>query len=233
MCWTAGASLALGTAGVGVAAYGHAKGKSPYITIPLVYFSLMEFLQFFSYFWINQCTFESNTALTFLSYVHIAFQPIFINMAFMALSPQGISKISKFTKQIVFGISVLVAIILLIKIMPIYPESLCAPGQTLCGTNMCTQSGSWHLAWLVPQYNFPIPGDGMLYYGFAAFIVPLLYGGWFGALILAITGPALAYILASGNPNEWPAIWCLYSVALILITLWHVWRAPSKRKARK
>ena len=219
MCWSASASLALGTATAGMAGYAHTEGESTYFTLPLFYFSLMEFLQFFSYFSINQCALESNTALTFLSYVHIAFQPLFINMFLMATSPRGVEKISRQTKRIIFSLTLVIALLLLTKLVPFFPASICAPGQTLCSTlNMCTMSGSWHLAWYVPQYNLPLPGDGFLYYGFGIFFLPLFYGAWVGILVLLFTGPLIAYALAGGNPNEWPAIWCLYSV-LIMLTL--------------
>lgn len=214
MCWSATASLALGSAGLGVAGYAATKGESKYFTIPLVYFSLMEFLQYFSYASINQCALESNTWLTLLSYIHIAFQPLFFNMLFMATLP-----VEKRTKRIVFAISLVVTALLLFKLVPIVPAALCAAGETLCGPQLCSVSGNWHLAWQVPLYDAPIPGDIFYYYGFAIFIVPLFYGAWIGVALGLTTGPILTYLLTSGNPNEWPAVWCLFSVAYILLGL--------------
>jgi hypothetical protein len=202
----------LGSAGLGVAGYGHTKGDTPYFTIPLVYFSLMEFLQYASYASIDQCALASNTALTTLSYIHVAFQPIFFNMLFMAGVPA-----SARTKRIVFTISLVVSLILLLKLFPFVPASLCMLGETLCGKAMCTVSGNWHLAWQVPLYDWPFPGDIFYYYGFAIFILPLFYGAWIGVTLGLTTGPILTYLLTQGNPNEWPAVWCLFSVAYILV----------------
>lgn len=229
MCWTQTASLALGAAGVGTAAYAHQKGYSKYVSLPLLYFSVMEFLQFFSYYWINQCALESNSSLTLLSYIHIAFQPIFINMIMMHSVAGGVSAR---TRRVAYGISIVVAVLLLAKLLPLAPDSLCAPGQTLCGPQMCTVSGSWHLAWQIPLYNVPLPGDAMLYYSLAAFIVPLFYGAWVSVATIFILGPVLAYALTSGSPNEWPAVWCLYSVAFLIVGLTPLYRQAHVRLMR-
>lgn len=52
----------------------------------------------------------------------------------------------------------------------------------------------------------------------AAFGVPLIYGAWRFVLVHAFAGPILAAALTT-NPNEMPAIWCLFSIAILLISL--------------
>jgi hypothetical protein len=90
---------------------------------------------------------------------------------------------------------------------------------------MCTVSGNWHIGWSIPLYNYPLPGDAMVYYGVAVFLLPLFYGAWFAMIVYMLTGPFVAYFLASGNPLEWPAIWCFYSVVLIIFTMFnHMYR---------
>jgi hypothetical protein len=217
MCWSATASIVLGTAGVATAAYAHTSGESKYVTLPLVYFSLMEFLQFFSYATINECALTANSSLTLLSYIHIAFQPLFVNMFLMYSLKKR--RPTKRTRALVYTLCFITSGILLIKLIPLDPTSLCALGQTLCGATLCTVSGTWHLAWSVPQYNWPIPFDSMVYYSLAAFVLPLWYGARGGAVRTVLSGPVLAYILTAGNPLEWPAVWCLYSVLLIIMTL--------------
>ena len=212
MCWTAPVSLALGTAGVATAAYSHKKGESKYFTIPLLYFSLMEFLQFFSYFYVNDCALSVNTTLTFFSWVHMAFQPIFVNMFLFRTVPNFPSPR---IRKMIYGACLFFAGLLMIKLIPFYPQSVCTWG-TICGPLWCTVSGNWHIAWSVPWYTFPIPGDAFVYYSLAAFGLPLLYGAWRGALVIVLSGPILAYFLTGGNWQEWPAVWCLYSVAIIL-----------------
>jgi uncharacterized membrane protein YjjP (DUF1212 family) len=52
----------------------------------------------------------------------------------------------------------------------------------------------------------------------AAFAVPLFYGAWRFVLFHAVAGPLLALLL-TGNQNEAPAIWCLFSIGIILIAI--------------
>jgi hypothetical protein len=182
----------------------------------------MEFLQFFSYLSVDECALSSNSFLTLLSYIHIAFQPIFVNMFLM----EGLQKKpSPKVRAFVYAACLAVAALILIKLVPFVPSSLCALGQTICGPQLCTLSGAWHLAWSVPQYNLPIPGDSFIYYALAAMIVPLFYGARQGVVLLVLSGPVLAYFLAGGNAQEWPSIWCFYSVLLIMLTLGlHIYR---------
>jgi len=53
-------------------------------------------------------------------------------------------------------------------------------------------------------------------YVIAAFLLPLLYGAWRFVLFHALAGPVLAFALTE-NPNEAPAIWCLFSIGIVLI----------------
>jgi hypothetical protein len=46
----------------------------------------------------------------------------------------------------------------------------------------------------------------------------MVYGAWRFAVFHAVAGPILASML-TGNPNEMPAIWCLFSIGIILIAL--------------
>ena len=71
-------------------------------------------------------------------------------------------------------------------------------------------------------------------YWLAVFLLPLIYGAWRFVIFHALAGPILASLLTS-NPNETPAIWCLFSIGIILIglsplirryfetTAWWVW----------
>lgn len=213
MCWTAAASLALGAGGLGTAALLHKNGEKPGFTIPLAYFSVMELLQFMSYMSIDECALTANTTFTILSYLHIAFQPIFVNMFFMNRLPKPLSKRTKWWS---YAAASVITLILLVKLIPFAPESICTAGQTVCGTQMCTVSGAWHLAWQIPYYNWPFPGDGILYYFVGAFLVPFLYGARLNVVLGILAGPVLAYLLTSGNPNEWPSVWCLFSVGILL-----------------
>ncbi len=238
MCWSPEASVTLGVAGVATAVCLARKEGTKGLVAPLVYFSLMEFLQFFGYQHIDQCDLPVNQYITMLSYVHIAFQPIFFNMLY--IYSRG-SRIRAATKRIIYAAATVFSFLMLVKAIPLIPGTMCTIGQTLCGPVWCTVRGTWHIAWSVPLFNSPLPGDLFIYYALAVFVLPLFYGAWRGVLF-ALVGPVLAYATTQ-NPQEWPAVWCLFSVALILLGLAGdamqerlfpdaLWHARRKRAAR-
>ena len=117
----------------------------------------------------------------------------------------------------------------------------CRPGEALCGTELCLTSGEWHIAWSIPYNGLLLPMEDALgvppgspTYWLAVFLLPLVYGAWRFVIFHALTGPILASLLTS-NPNETHAIWCLFSIGIILIgssrlirrhfetTSWWVW----------
>lgn len=77
----------------------------------------------------------------------------------------------------------------------------------------------WHLplnglfnSWSgIPPMSFPS-------YFFAVFVLPLVYGAWRLTLFHLLAGPVAAMMLTS-NPSEMPAIWCLFSIGIVLIAL--------------
>ena len=103
--------------------------------------------------------------------------------------------------------------------MPFEPFGLCEPGSAICGPDWCLRSGEWHIAWEVP-INGLFSSDLMQSpsYFLAVFVLPLVYRAWRFVLFHAMAGPVLAMTLTS-DPNEMPAIWCLFSIGIILISL--------------
>jgi len=237
MCWSCSASIIFTTIGLIASLYLIKKKDDKFLWIPLIYFSLMELLQVFTYLYLNQCDLPLNQLLTYLGYLHIVFQPFFINMIFMHFIPKHVKdKISGYVYAICFASSIL----MLIKVYPFAWAEACTAGvSTMCGTQLCSVSGSWHLAWMLPQKNL-----GLLFsfgYVIPAFILPMLYGAWKVNIYHVLLGPLLAMLLAP-NPNEWPAVWCLFSIAFILLLFtpklrkmfyvkkWYLWKYPFKKK---
>jgi len=50
--------------------------------VPLLFYSLMEFLQTVQYFYVNQCSSATNTFLTEIAYVLVIVQPLMWNLFF-------------------------------------------------------------------------------------------------------------------------------------------------------
>jgi len=226
MCWSGEASFGLAAVGLGSTAYATYKEESKELVIPLGYFSLMELLQGFTYTWIDQCSLPVNQILTLLGFLHIAFQPFFINLISMYFIP---IQVKERIQGFVYAICFITSILMILQMYPYDWGKPCNIGENaLCGKRLCSVSGSWHIAWEVPTTHivnlFSISTKGYMPYIFSAFFLPVLYGSWRITLYHWLVGPTLAAMTTS-NPNEWPAVWCLFSIGLLLVMI----KTPLRR----
>ena len=219
MCWSGEASAVLATIGFGTASYVAYKGESKQLWIPLTYFACMELLQAATYVYINLCDAPPNQILTLFGYIHIAFQPFFVNMVAMYFIPDKVrEKISTF----VYTVCAIGAIAMLVKMYPFAWAGTCAIGiEAFCGQQACSVSGDWHIAWQLPLNGLAISFNGLFYglhgitYILVAFVMPVIYGSWRFVAFHIVMGPILS-ILTTRDPNEYAAVWCLFSIALCL-----------------
>ena len=221
MCWSGEASAVLATVGFGTAIYVAKKGESDELWIPLTYFACMELLQAGTYVWINLCDAPPNQILTLLGYLHIAFQPFFVNMVAMYFIPEEVKyKI----KNVVYALCSVAAVLMMLKMYPMAWAGHCLPGiEGFCGTEACSVSGDWHIAWQLPLNGLmsDIPENTIRFpwglhaftYICASFVLPILYGSWRFVGFHYLIGPWISDILTF-NPNEYAAVWCLFSIAL-------------------
>ncbi len=224
MCWSGEASTVLAAVGIGTTVYAAYKKEPAPLWIALGYFSLMELLQAFTYSVIDQCNLPSNQIATMFGYLHIAFQPFFINCVSLYFVPDHVRKK---VQGWVYAFCFFSVIFMLIQLYPFDWAGTCDPRRPLCGPQMCSVRGNWHIAWLVPTNGIcnslvegPLPlfADGFPTYVIAGFLIPLLYGSWRATAYHYVMGPSLAWMLTD-NINEWPAIWCLLSIGLLLIVV--------------
>jgi hypothetical protein len=222
MCWGPGVSATI--VGIGVAATViTVRRKVPAaFSVAIAWFTLMEALQLAGYLVINQCDNPVNQAITLLSMLHIVFQPFFINAFSLQLVPEDIRRRARVPVYTLCGIS---SAIMLLQLYPFVWAGACEPNVNLCGSPLCTVSGNWHLAWNIPYNGLLVGVDQMigLKWGFpsymiVSFLVPLLYGAWRFTIFHAVFGPLLAARLTA-NVNEVPAVWCLFSLGLVLMAL--------------
>lgn len=232
MCWSGEASATLAVIGISATVYVARKGESSELWLPLGYFSFMELLQAFTYVFIDQCNSPWNQFLTHVGYVHIAFQPFFANMAAMYFVPEPVKMR---IRKPVYAVCAITAAVILVKMVPAAPLGMCNIGtEGFCGRTACSLSGAWHIAWQLPL-------NGLLYeplqnlFGFnyglhafvyilATFIMPVLYGSWKIVVLHFVMGPFVSG-LTTGDPNEFIAVWCLYSIALCLAVI----KSPARR----
>lgn len=223
MCWSLSASLIATSLGAGMTVY-EIKKKAPTARwFCIFYFTMMEAIQAVSYIYINQCALDSNTFLTYLSYIHISFQmPVITAFAFSFVSKKIKQKYFRTMMTLSFIASALMLIKMLVPAIYEVPATwLCQHiGSGLCGKDVCTYKGIWHLAWRLKLLAFD---QHNLLYAIPVFAFPFFYGSWRFGLYMVLTGPLIANLLTS-DKNEAPAIWCLYSIALLAIALYTPFR---------
>lgn len=222
MCWSGEASAALAAGGFAGSIYFYRKGEPKALCAALAYFSGMEALQAYTYTVINQCSNPDNQVATLLGYLHIAFQPFFINAVSMVFIPEAVRK------RIQFPVYLLCFVAAWLFLMRLYPFSWAIPcwkikygipifsgyhpNVPFCGPQICSTSGQWHIAWQIPAYYLSMWAENS--YVLVAFLLPILYGSWRFTIYHIVTGPLLAGF-TTNNANEWAAVWCLYSIALL------------------
>lgn len=224
MCWSGEASTVLAVMGFATAGYVAYKKEAKPLWIALAYFSLMEALQAYTYSVINECGAPQNQIATLLGYMHISLQPLFINLISLYFVPKAVrEKIWVW----VYGVCLLSTVIMVIQLFPFPWAGHCDPRRPLCADALCSVSGNWHIAWNVPtngignyftELGWPALRNGFPAYVFAGLLMPLLYGSWRLTLFHFILGPAFAR-LTTNNLNEWPAIWCLLSIGILMVVV--------------
>ena len=225
VCWSGEASTALAVTGFVSSAYFYWKGESKVLCAALAYFSLMELLQAYTYTVIDECFDRRNKIATFLGYMHIAFQPFFYNAVAMYFIPQ---RMRHRIAPLVYVLCSAAAVVFMVRIYPFDWGNFCfdqsyellfADGikfsMPFCGEQICSTSGDWHIAWAIPANGSGVMASA---YAYAAFMLPLIYGSWKIVLYHILTGPLLSY-LTTTNMNEWAAVWCLYSIGLLLLLI--------------
>ena len=222
MCFSMGVTVAM--TGLGAAATAVTIRRKEPVAIPatLAYFTLMEALQIAGHASVDSCASPLNQTSTLLSYLHIVFQPFFINAFAMELVPRAVRMRVRVPVFIGCGLS---AAVMLLQLWPFPWAGSCQPGTTLCGSVLCTVSGEWHIGWSVPVNDMLAPlaavpwlSAGFPTYLIAAFLLPLCYGAWRFSVFHALAGPILAWQLTR-SPFEAPAIWCLFSIGILMIGL--------------
>ena len=185
MCWSGEASAVLAVSGFAGTVYFYRKGESKVLCAALGYFSLMELLQAYTYTVVDQCYNPANQIATLLGYLHIAFQPVFINAVSLYFAPKELRE--KFSKP-VYKLCLFAAFVFLMRLYPFEYMYYCyelvytfffAPdfkfAMPFCGEQICSNSGDWHISWQIPANGSALMACS---YIMAAFLLPLLYGSW-------------------------------------------------------
>jgi Family of unknown function (DUF5765) len=210
MCFSQPMSLAIGLGGLLLGAYYYTINK--YAGIGIMYFALMELIQFFQYSVIDKCDDPWNKFLTHIGYLHICFQPVFWNIWLFAFVQKPM--------WIFIYMSVVAGLLLWSRIFFVKDNELCdIQNEPLCGKNTCSFTGERHVAWNVrlraPGSYYFTPSIALHF--FMLFIPTLVTFQAKPIIAMILAGPWFG-ILLTGNIHEAPAIWCYTVVAQFAIT---------------
>lgn len=228
------ASYTIAAVGVAATIKSVTRGDSALLWSPLLYFTTIEALQGYSYSVEGQCALPQNQVATLLAYIHIAFQPLFAGFLALYFIPR---ELRRRIAPVFFTFGALTGAYLLIQIFPFEWAGPCRPGRLLCSDKLCVMRESWHIGWHIPlndvgervpaaiigsqyQLNFPV-------YFAVMFGLPALLGSWKIVLYQFLIGPTLAW-LTTDSPTEMPAIWCLFSLGIVMIVVFTPLREVMK-----
>ena len=210
MCFSERISLGFGLTGIVSAWYIYARTNNLYAAVAILYFALMEIIQYFQYKVIDQCGNKYNRYLTILGYLHICFQPLFFNLWLFAFT----------TKPIVqyLYISFFGGLLLASRLFFVENNTLCdASNEPLCGKRTCAVSGERHIAWNVRlrASDWITPTISLHFF---LWIFPALAMFQLKPILaVMLTGPYFVYLLTN-NIHERPAIWCYTFVMQVILT---------------
>jgi len=247
MCFDQKSSFFFSAVGLYLAYYVHSRTSNTRLAIGIFWFFLMEFLQGFQFFFIDDCSNWWNQALTLLGFIHICYQPYFTHIINSALTknPKFLHQYDIVLRLCLFGGSLLLLRYVLAEFVPgyapsqpitsAYTEWKASQGQAVAvATNaqkttewlrsdvgqLCTFRGKYHLAWSVPMadVSYWIPSAAIhSFLMFAPFFV-MKSNMIIQGFFLWLAGPYLASWITP-NLMEQASIWCFFSITQIGIML--------------
>ena len=209
----------------------------------LFYFSIMELLQTAIYLVIDVCNPDIsegklNSLLTTIAYIHISFQPFWINLFGLSFSQRGykLKKWIKWTSIVMTGVFLLMVSRMFFHNILGTCDIIKTP---LCGLDTCSYKGEWHISWRLAlngfdelKLNEPRITWSWFIYNIPVLFFPFFYGGWRWSLYVLFFGIFLSMGL-TGNKDEFSSISGLISIPILLATYVPFIRNWLERPLRK
>lgn len=196
-------------------------------SLSLLYFTLIQLIQYVGYLYIDNCKNYVNNLMAYLHYIHIAFQPVFfllgMNSIFKKYNCITIGEYNNIIKYIYF--SIIIGFLLLFRLFPIVINknlsfNLEKQNCAYCG-NTCTYSGNKHVSFSLPLHNKPYYLTPTVFIHFALFYIPflLLFNKQITIIMaLIFLGSLIPVFLFNTKTSEAGTIWCSISIIQMLIS---------------
>jgi len=221
MCFNQPMSAVLAITGfvVGLLAYRETRNKA--MLAGAWYFVAMEALQFFQFFWVDQCQSQINQFLTVIGFLHICFQPYFTHL-FSGAFIKNEKKIAQM--QLIRRMALIMGCMMFSRWILFTPEhKLTGPNtEWIRGNQSCTKWGNYHIAWELPLHapTYFMPSNNIHFFMmFAPYFAMWTWDMWINGLILLTTGPVLSKIITD-NLYEQASIWCFMSIGQVVVAIY-------------
>jgi len=185
------------------------------------YFAAMETLQAAQYTVVDQCDNPVNKVLTLLGFLHLAFQPFFVNMYLSCF----MNKAQKKYKQLCCALALFSGVLLTNRFWKTWGDIDCTNNiEPLCGPKLCSFQGDVHIAWQMPMQHADQDyfTPGFFTHFFTFYLPTYAIGMWPYTVFLLASGPFLGRVLTS-HQDEIPAIWCFFSIAQVVFPMLHAY----------
>lgn len=197
------------------------------ILVTVVFLAIKEWLQLMLYGQLEKEGASTNRALTVLSWIHISFQPLVVNLFISAFS----KKPQLYDVPLMLCLIFAVANMVRLKDLGVVSEAaMCSEERAMnvCRPQTLSEPGKLHLAYgmaliSADVYSF-VPT--MFTYYLLMFGPAYIIGDWQIASIHAVVAGASA-LAAPGNAGEAGAMWCLNSFWIGILAVWYGWRGGS------
>jgi len=236
MCFDQKTSFGFSALGLLMSMFVFFRTSNTKLAIGVFWFFLMELLQGFQYFVIDDCSNPWNQFLTLVGFVHICYQPYFTHIINSSITRNTriLAQYDVILRLCLIGGTMLLFRYILAEYStasPIWSDYTLWAGlpipangtrttEWLRGEALCTFRGKYHLAWSVPMadVSYWTPSAAIhSFLMFAPFFV-LKRNMIVQGIFLWAVGPYLAsYITA--NLMEQASIWCFFSIAQIGVML--------------
>ena len=190
--------------------------------VPILFLSIKELIQAQSYTVVDKCDSKYNKFLTILSWIHISFQPVFVNIFFSAFHKDP--NVYDFTIKLCLVASLFLLSKLYVNNDKIYLRSCPYTNKlvNMCRKSHCTVSGEKHIAYgfYLREPNAFTPN--IFLHMFLIFVPSILLDNYILSLCFLITGPLLSTLILKNkkkNLGEIAAIWCNTSITMFVFSL--------------
>lgn len=190
------------------------------IVLGTAFLALKELIQMLLYRHLESCN-ETNKYLTAAAWIHISFQPLFMNLFISAFSATP----HLYDVPIMLCLMFAIANTFRLKEVRGAEATMCTQDtrRNPCRPLTCSTNGKYHLAYGFALYSSDISGytPSMFSFFLLMFAPAFVIGDWQLASINAVVA-TLSYTLVAHDTGESSAIWCVNSFWVAFFALYYI-----------